>query len=148
MKRFLFLCVCLLLTCLQGCTSNTSEIDEVEVSGVTDTMIEPPLVSSGNIIEYSPEILMVLLEEQKRVVLNFTAPWCNNCERLDQELALMARQIPPEVVFVKVDFDTYTDLRKLYGVTTTSTFVFLDEVGEMERMLISPQVLSIMALLG
>jgi hypothetical protein len=39
-------------------------------------------------------------------------------------------QIPVDLTIVVVDFDTATDLRKLYGVTVQHTFVQIDDSGE------------------
>lgn len=62
------------------------------------------------------------------VVFFFHAPWCPSCRATDQ--ALTSQGVPDGITVVKVDFDSATDLRQKYGVTTQHTFVQLDGAGE------------------
>ena len=56
-----------------------------------------------------------------KVVYFFHASWCPTCRAT--EAAIARDGIPAGLTVVKVDFDTETDLRKEYGVTTQHTFV-------------------------
>lgn len=41
----------------------------------------------------------------------------------------MGDKIPENMVLMKTDYDTYTELKKKYGVTYQHTFVQVDENG-------------------
>ncbi len=59
--------------------------------------------------------------EGTKVVYFFHASWCPTCRAT--EAAIARDGIPPGLTVVKVDYDSETDLRKEYGVTTQHTFV-------------------------
>lgn len=63
------------------------------------------------------------------VVLFFHADWCPTCQGTEKDLTENAAAIPAGLTIVKVDYDTETDLRQKYGVTTQHTFVHVDETG-------------------
>ncbi len=62
-----------------------------------------------------------------KVVYFFHAPWCPTCRATEKAIARDG--VPAGLTLVKVDFDSETDLRKTYGVTTQHTFVQIDESG-------------------
>ena len=62
-----------------------------------------------------------------KVVYFFHAPWCPTCRATEKAIARDG--IPAGLTLVKVDFDTESDLRKQYGVTTQHTFVQVDPSG-------------------
>lgn len=62
-------------------------------------------------------------------VLFFHASWCPICQSIDKDISSDPAQIPESTVFIKTDFDSSTELRQKYGVTTQYTFVKIDEGG-------------------
>ena len=64
------------------------------------------------------------------VVLFFNAAWCSTCKVARDNFEASLDQIPIDLTIVVVDFDTATELRKLYGVTVQHTFVQIDASGE------------------
>jgi thioredoxin 1 len=62
-----------------------------------------------------------------KVVYFFHAPWCPTCRATEEAIARDG--IPTGLTVVKVDFDSETDLRRTYGVTTQHTFVQVDRSG-------------------
>jgi thiol-disulfide isomerase/thioredoxin len=64
------------------------------------------------------------------VVLFFNAAWCSTCKVARDNFEASLDQIPIDLTIVVVDFDTATELRKLYGVTVQHTFVHIDASGE------------------
>lgn len=65
--------------------------------------------------------------EGTKVVYFFHASWCPTCRATEQAIARDG--IPAGLTVVKVDYDSETDLRKEYGVTTQHTFVQVDPAG-------------------
>jgi thiol-disulfide isomerase/thioredoxin len=59
----------------------------------------------------------------------FHASWCPICQGIDKEISANESLVPAGVTLIKTDFDTSTDLRKKYGVTTQYTFVQVDSNG-------------------
>ncbi len=62
-------------------------------------------------------------------VLFFHADWCPACQGVDKAFQTSPELIPAGVTVVKVNYDTQTDLRQKYEVTTQTTFVQLDADG-------------------
>ena len=59
----------------------------------------------------------------------FHASWCPICQGIDKEINADMSKIPAGVTMIKTDFDSSTDLRQKYGVTTQYTFVQVDGNG-------------------
>lgn len=59
----------------------------------------------------------------------FHASWCPTCQSIDKEISADMSKIPAGVTLIKTDFDSSTDLRQKYGVTTQYTFVQVDNSG-------------------
>jgi thiol-disulfide isomerase/thioredoxin len=59
----------------------------------------------------------------------FHASWCPICQGIDKEVSADMTKIPAGVTLIKTDFDSSTDLRQKYGVTTQYTFVQVDSSG-------------------
>lgn len=81
---------------------------------------------------YSPE---KIAEKSKtsRVVLFFNAVWCPTCRALDNSIKVSLKQIPGDITILSVDYDTYKDLKKKYGVTYQHTLVQVDSEGNLVK---------------
>lgn len=82
--------------------------------------------SSLGYVDYS-EANLAASEGSKRVVF-FHAPWCSTCNFYEGQIE--DQGVPEGVTILKVDYDSEDELKELYGVTIQSTFVLLDENGE------------------
>jgi thiol-disulfide isomerase/thioredoxin len=60
----------------------------------------------------------------------FHASWCPICQGIDKEITADTSKIPAGVTLIKTDFDSSTELRQKYGVTTQYTFVQVDNNGD------------------
>jgi len=78
---------------------------------------------------YSEATLDTALASGQKVALFFHAPWCPSCKALDTTLNNDA--IPSDVVVLKVDYDTSTELKKKYGIRSQHTIVALDQQKNM-----------------
>lgn len=66
----------------------------------------------------------------KKRVLYFHATWCPICKVVNEELTEKAEQIPSDIVVLRADYDSETELKKKYGVTYQHTFVQVDAEGK------------------
>jgi thiol-disulfide isomerase/thioredoxin len=78
----------------------------------------------GEYTAYSAASVDAALASGKKVALFFHAPWCPSCKALDG--TLQGETVPSDVAVFKVDFDTSSELKKKYGVTSQHTIVTLD----------------------
>lgn len=62
-------------------------------------------------------------------LLFFHAPWCPQCRAI--EASINNSTIPSGVTIFKVDYDTNQALRQKYGVTLQTTFVKVDDQGNL-----------------
>ena len=69
---------------------------------------------------YSPELLLV----DKANILFFAATWCPSCQWADK--SFMSETIPDNINLLKVDYDTYSDLKQKYSITMQHTYVQVD----------------------
>ena len=65
------------------------------------------------------------------VVLFFHAAWCPSCRALNSNIESNRSEIPSGVSILKTDYDSETELRKKYGVTTQHTLVQVDKDGNL-----------------
>ncbi len=90
--------------------------------------------SQSTYVDYSPEVLVQAQTAQKsgrKVVLFFHAKWCPLCIAADKDFRanIGTDAFPKNVTLIKTDYDTQTELKKKYGITTQHTFVQIDSNG-------------------
>lgn len=79
------------------------------------------MMQKGSYEAYAPKKLA--LADTADVVLFFHASWCPSCRGLNADIEKNLEEIPAGVSILKVDYDTETELKKKYGVTTQHTLV-------------------------
>ncbi len=112
---------------------NQNTIDENKVTEKEPEIADDTnFASVGSYETYSPE---KIAEKSKnsRVVLFFNATWCPTCRALDRNIKANLSQIPGDITILSVDYDTYKDLEKKYGVTYQHTLVQVDAEGNMVK---------------
>lgn len=80
---------------------------------------------------YNASAVSDALAAGKKVVLFFHAPWCPTCKAADTNF--MKETALSDTVVFKTDYDSNTDLRKKYGVTSQHTFVSLNADGTLKK---------------
>lgn len=78
-------------------------------------------------IDYSPSVYESA--KDKKRVLFFHAKWCPTCKAANEEFSRMSDKIPSDIILIKTDYDTETELKKKYAITYQHTFVQLDAGG-------------------
>lgn len=87
--------------------------------------------SAGTYSTYSADKLA--MAAQGDVVLFFKADWCPSCRALDSDIRANLSSIPAGVTILEVDYDSATELKQKYGVTTQHTLVQVDATGDLVK---------------
>ena len=86
-------------------------------------------LAAGTYEDYSEEKLS--MHSDKDIVLFFKADWCPSCRALDSDIKASLNDIPEDVAILQVNYDTATELKKKYGITTQHSFVQVDSSGNL-----------------
>lgn len=89
--------------------------------------IASPQPDQSSYIAYTPETYSA--NQSKKRVLFFYASWCPTCQAADKDINSKIDQIPTDVVILKTNYDTESELKKKYNITYQHTFVYVDENG-------------------
>lgn len=65
-------------------------------------------------------------------VLFFHAPWCPQCRAIETDIKAQS-SLPDDTTIIKVDYDSNQSLRQKYGVTLQTTFVRVDDKGDLVK---------------
>lgn len=109
-------------------STNTSSSTMAEQRAPKTTTASLETDSPGQYIEYS-EANLAGAKGQK--VLFFHAPWCPQCRSIEKSILENKGSIPAGITILKVDYDSNHALRQKYGVTIQTTFVKIDDSGEL-----------------
>lgn len=89
---------------------------------------QPQSATGGAYIDYSADVIS---NTAGRKILFFYAPWCPQCRAIDSDI--IDEGVPEGLTVIKVDYDSNQDLRRQYGVTLQTTFVEVDDNGELVK---------------
>ncbi len=101
---------------------------------------EVMMEKSGSYKDYSESTVSSEQQAGNKVVLFFHAPWCPFCRTADSAFKTSMDKIPAGVTVLKTDYDSNTELKTKYGVTTQHTFVQIDNNGELVTKWISGDI--------
>jgi thiol-disulfide isomerase/thioredoxin len=110
-------------------SSSASSEQTQAAAPASQTAPDPQPQPAGGYEIYEPSKLAYA--DNGKVVLFFNAKWCPECRQADKNLK--ASKFPNGLLVLSVDYDTYTDLKKKYGVTYQHTFVQVDASGNMVK---------------
>ena len=91
-----------------------------------DEVLEKEEMSTWNYTDFSEEKLK---NTKWNIVLFFAATWCPACKSADKNFS--SENIPENLNILKLDYDSNTDLRKKYELTSQHTFVQVDNEWNM-----------------
>lgn len=120
-------------------TTEDLEIEMAEEMMEKDTMPAETMKKAGVYKAYDAD--MVASNDAEHTLLFFHAAWCPSCRALDADIAQHAGTIPENVVIYKVDYDTATDLKRKYGITTQHSLIEIDSNGEAVGSISHPRTL-------
>ncbi len=94
--------------------------DDSMMEKTEDTMME-----KWSYTAYSSD----MLGKTENTVVFFHANWCPSCRAADAGITWGI--VPENLTILKADYDSETELKKKYGVTSQHTFVLVDAQGEL-----------------
>jgi thiol-disulfide isomerase/thioredoxin len=105
---------------------------ETVPSTTTPTTSTSPVTktSVGTYVAYSADLAKSAAVDGTSVIF-FHAPWCPTCKAAESDINANISKLDPKLTILKTDYDTSTELKKQYGVTTQSTFVKVDKDGKL-----------------
>ena len=74
-----------------------------------------------------------LLQEDKRLVVDFYATWCGPCKKLSPTLDEVSEELGEQVNIVKVDVDESEDLAMDYGIRSVPTVLFFKNGQQVDK---------------
>jgi thiol-disulfide isomerase/thioredoxin len=122
---------------LSGCTQPTasSEISAVEKS-IPAAETKAVSVVSSILSPYTQATLDALKGKQK-FALFFSASWCPKCRATKNAIAETPEKFAG-VTLLELDYDTETELKKVYGITLQHSLVFFDANGSIAATAVMP----------
>lgn len=108
---------------------NKENETEIKQSMQDNSMEDSVVAKAGSYEAYSRDKLS--RAENGDVVLFFHASWCPSCRGLNKDIENNITSIPNNVTILKTDYDTETELKKKYGVTSQHTLVQVDKDGNL-----------------
>ncbi len=112
----------------QNASQNPARSDEDKTVSKERDATQPENIEKGRYTTYSTED--TASTGYNTNIIFFYAPWCPECRAFKE--AIQAETIPDGTQILEADFDSSTDLKKKYGVTLQSTFVRVDNGGDLQ----------------
>lgn len=86
-------------------------------------------ITLGQYRDYDATLLPIL--KDKKILLFFHADWCPTCRNFEKQIK--ESKLPDDVIILKVDYDTATDLKQKYSILSQSSWVQIDVSGKMYK---------------
>lgn len=109
-------------------SSVSSEATSNEVDTSQEATSEKTV--SGIYTEYDADA--IAQSNAEHILLFFKASWCPSCRALDADIIANTKDIPAGVEIYTVDYDTATDLKRQYGITTQHSIIEISSDGTLQ----------------
>lgn len=109
-------------------------------AGIVAYLLPEKSVEQGEAAEVDLELL---LQQEKPVLLDFQAPWCTICKEIEETVLSKpeVKRALNDYMFVKVDFDSNEKLRKQFNIVGPPAFVFVNDDGTAEKIIVTGEQL-------
>lgn len=104
--------------------------DTVKVeSGTNDVRNGDTGAENAAVSNQESVVLHQMVSNGKPSIVDFTASWCDPCQRMKPIFYSLADDFKDEYNFISIDIDENPELANKYQVQAVPTFVFLDADG-------------------
>jgi thioredoxin 1 len=79
------------------------------------------------------EFEKMVIQEGKPALIDFWAPWCVYCRRINAAYDQIARE-NPDILVAKINIDDHPALAENYGVELVPTLMVFNKSEELERV--------------
>jgi thiol-disulfide isomerase/thioredoxin len=121
-----------LLTTDSGKAAKEAMISESTPAEINTSTSNSPNQTPGTYVDYSED---AVASAKGTRVLFFYAPWCPQCRALDDDIRV--KGAPDGVTIIKTDYDSNQALRQKYGITLQTTFVRIDDNGNLIKKFVA-----------
>jgi thiol-disulfide isomerase/thioredoxin len=109
----------------------TTSSNSVNATATQDTSATESTTTPNSVGTYKTyDANEIAQSDAQHILLFFHATWCPSCKALDDDIKANADKIPARVAIYKVDYDTATELKQQYGVTTQHSILEISSSGE------------------
>lgn len=70
---------------------------------------------------------------QKVTCLYFSASWCGPCKKIYPVVEKLSKEFEEQILFIKVDVDTYEDLSEECEINAMPTFIFYRNQKQVDK---------------
>ena len=111
-----------------------------------------PALASAATVEYTPGLIKNALAEGKTVFVDYAAVWCGTCKRQERLIQQLRDRNPiydEHLMFVRVDWDVYSDhdVTESRNIPRRSTLLVLNGEEELGRIVAGIDINKIKALM-
>ncbi len=92
-----------------------------------------PVEKEASVQQYTTDTYNALLTGKDPVLIDFGAPWCPPCKKMEPVLQQLQQEHPHNVKVITVDAGIHTDIMKQLQVTTLPTFILYKQGKEVWR---------------
>jgi len=78
-------------------------------------------------VDFTEEEFLKAKMDKKNIALFFHADWCPACVKLEKEINKNLSIMPDDSIVFNVNYDDSTKMKKMYWVTTQTSFIFLKD---------------------
>ncbi|WGI18041.1 thioredoxin [Methanonatronarchaeum sp. AMET-Sl] len=109
-----------------------NDIDEIRKKKIKELKekLEKESMSEGKPIKVTDENFESVINENKMVVIDAWADWCNPCKKLEPVIEELAEEYKGEIVFGKLNVDENGGVARKYGIMSIPTLLFFEN-GEL-----------------
>ena len=128
---------------MQASSASADAMMQASSASVDTMQPDAAAMTKGEYVAYREGVI----GDGQTSVLFFHATWCPVCKRADTSLRGWYAGDDALLTTYKVDYDTYKELKKRYGITYQHTFVKIDGQGNALGKLEGPSDIDLLAFL-
>ena len=90
---------------------------------------------AGNLVQVTDADFDKTVKSNKVVLVDFWAPWCGPCRRLNPILEELSSEMGSKIKFVKVNTDENPDTPMKFGIMSIPTMILFKDGQKVEQLI-------------